>query len=128
MHEDTLSLWLKITGLRATSTRSVAPADVPGLSDTDSTEQPQPAIVADLDLADDHDDSVDDGSSGTERHRRPGDPLENTELVSAVFRAAGNPTYQDVRLKSAKTDHCSGPTHREIAVQRGKRLGGSTTW
>ena len=88
MHEDTVSLWLKITGLRATSTRSVVPADVPRVSDTDSTEQPRPSIVADLDLANDHDDGVDDGSSGTERHCRPGNPLENTELVSAAFRAA----------------------------------------
>src|SRR5258708_101118 len=129
MHEDTFSLWLKNTGLRATPRRWVALADGPGVSDTDSTEQPQPFTVADLDLADDHDDGMDDdGPSGTEHYGRPGDRLENTELVAAVFRAAGNPTYQDVRLKSAKTNHSPGPTHREVAVQCGKRVDGTTTW
>ncbi len=113
MHEDIFSLWLRKTGLRATPTRWVAPADRPEVWDTDSTERPQPSTVADLNLADDHDDGVDDdGPSGAEHYGRPGDRLENTELVAAVFRAAGNPTYQDVRLKSAKASHCPGPTQR----------------
>jgi hypothetical protein len=142
MDQDAISLWLKENGLRVL-TRPMPPADGPVLAGMDNTESPSPTTVADLDLVDpedrddvdpeDHDDDHNCGADDDcprvtvdQRDRRG--PWENMELVAAAFQAAGNPTYQDVRLKSAKTSHCPGPTHREIAVERATRLSRSVTW
>jgi hypothetical protein len=134
MDQDAFSLWLKENGLRVL-TQSMPPADGPVLAGIDNTDSPSPATVADLDLVDpeDHDDNHNCGADDDcprvtvdQRDRRG--PWENTELVAAAFQAAGNPTYQDVRLKSAETSHCPGPTHREIAVERATRLSRSVTW
>jgi hypothetical protein len=130
MHEDTFRLWLRETGLRAPP-RLVALADAPALLDPGEIEEPQPPAVADLDLVDpgDHDDDADDDRpNGFEDHGGPGDRWENIERVAAAFRAAGNPKYQDVRLKSAKTSHGSGPACREIALERDKRVNLPPTW
>ena len=43
---------------------------------------------------------------------------ENVELVTAAFRAAGDPRYQDVRLKPVRTAWALDPTLREIARRR----------
>jgi hypothetical protein len=43
---------------------------------------------------------------------------ENIALVTAAFRAAGNPRYQDVRLKQVRTAWALDPTLREIARKR----------
>lgn len=133
MHKDTLS-WLGEAGLSAPPPQSLA-TDEPPLSDTNSADEPQPSIVADLDLDDlgdsdgDGDDGADDDCpSDPEDYGEPGRHRENTELVAAAFRAAGNPKYQDVRLKLAKTSNCPNLTHREFALGRAKRLKGSTTW
>jgi hypothetical protein len=142
MDQDAISLWLKENGLRAL-TRPMPPADGPVLAGMDNTESLSPTTVADLDLVDpedrddvdpeDHDDDHNCGADDDcprvtvdQRDRRG--PWENMELVAAAFQAAGNPTYQDVRLKSPQTSHCPGPTHREIAVERATRLSRSVTW
>jgi hypothetical protein len=150
MDQDAISLWLKENGLRVL-TRPMPPADGPVLAGMDNTESPSPTTVADLDLVDpedrddvdpedrddvdpeDHDDDHNCGADDdclrvtVDQRDRPG-RWENTELVAAAFQAAGNPTYQDVRLKSPQTSHCPGPTHREIAVERATRLSRSVTW
>jgi hypothetical protein len=135
MDEHTTSLLLRENGLEVL-TRSVPPADGPVLSDIDNTENPLPSTVAELDLVDpeDDDDEGDDDGVGDDVARvtvdqrdRPGQ-WENTELVAAAFRAAGNPKFEDVRLRSAKTSYRPAPTHREIALRRAKRANGSATW
>jgi hypothetical protein len=127
MHEHSFQ-WPGETDLRA-PTQSVA-ADEPLLSDTGSAEEPQPSIVADRELDDlgNDDGADDDGRSDSEDYGGPGRHQENTELVAAAFRAAGNPKFRDVRLKPAKINHCPDLTHREFALGRAKRVIGSTTW
>ncbi len=128
MHEDNFQ-WLGETDLRA-PTQSVA-ADGPLLSDTGSAQEPQPSIGADPepdDLGEDDDGADDDGLSDSEDYGGPRRHQENTELVAAAFRAAGNPKFQDVRLKPAKFNHCPDLTHREFALGRANRAIGSTTW
>lgn len=140
MDEYTISLLLRENGLEVL-TRSVPPADELVLSNMDNTEKTWPSTVAELDLVDPEDD--DDERAGDEGNDdRVGDDVphvtvdyrdrpgrwENTELVAAAFRAAGNPKFEDVRLRSAKTSDRPAPTHREIALQRAKRGNGSATW
>jgi hypothetical protein len=110
-------------------TQSVA-ADGPLLSDTGSAQE-QPSSGADAepyDLGEDDGGADDDGLSDSEDYGGPGRHQENTELVAAAFRAAGNPKFQDVRLKPAKFNHCPDLTHREFALGRANRAIGSTTW
>jgi len=51
----------------------------------------------------------------------PGDIRENTERVNRVFEAAGNPRFQDVKLKTAGSVRSSDPTCRDIAMRQAKR-------
>src|SRR6202023_1389859 len=131
MDEYTISLLLRENGLEVL-TRSVPPADGLVLSNMDNTENTRPSTVAELDLVDPEDDDDeragdegnDDGVDDDVPHvtvdyrDRPG-RWENTELVAAAFRAAGNPKFEDVRLRSAKTSDRPAPPHREIAMCRG---------
>jgi hypothetical protein len=106
----------------AVATRLVTPTN----GTVSSDEPPWLSFVAQLDLADPEDD--DEGTGGFTDVGAPGDRLENTELVAAAFRAAGNPKYQDVRLKAAAGGNRPVPTYREIALQRAKRLNSSVSW
>ena len=126
MDDDIYDLWLKDTGLR----RWVPVPDGSVLADN-KTAEPQPTVVNDLDLVDPEDDE--DGAdrelrSAEAAYRDNHDRWENTELVAAAFRAAGNPKFEDVRLKSARTSDRPAPTHRELALQRAKRVSGSVEW
>jgi len=140
MDQNTISLLLRENGLEVL-TRSMPSADGQVLSDVDNTENPLPSTVADLDLVDPEDDD-DEGDDDEGDDDGVGDDVprftvdychragrwENTELVAAAFRAAGNPKFEDVRLRSATTSDHPGPTHREIAVEQAKRLSRSVTW
>jgi hypothetical protein len=126
MDEYIFSLWLRETGLRVL-TQPVVPALGQPLSDHE-TKEPQRSAVADLDLVDPEGDDDDDGPSVSSDYRELGDHWENTDRVSAVFRAAGNPMYQDVRFRVAKTSHCPDPSHRQVALQRAKRIDRSIEW
>jgi len=85
--------------------------------------------LLEVEVLDDDDDDDDDGDIGgdgqdTRRVRAaigrcPSDIRENMALVDEAFRAAGNPKFTDVRLKTtATTVHASAPTLREIALKR----------
>ena len=140
MDAYTISLLLRENGLEVL-TRSVPPADGLVLSNMDNTGNTWPSTVAELDLVDPEDDDDErDGNEGNDDgvgddvphvtvdyRDRPG-RWENTELVAAAFRAAGNPKFEDVRLRSAKTSDRPAPTHREIALRQAKRGNGSATW
>jgi hypothetical protein len=118
MDEHAFGQWLKETGLSVVPPQ-VAPADGELLSE-DRAETPPLSLVAELDLADPEEDDEDTGAFAD--LGKPGDRLENTELVAAAFRAAGNPKYQDVTFKSARVAHRPVPTYREIALERAKRV------
>jgi hypothetical protein len=124
MDKHAFDLWLKEAGLQLMTTPP-APAEAEMASD-DAAELPSLSPVAELDLADPEDDDEGDGVFAD--FGRPGDRLENAELVAAAFRAAGNPKYLDVRLKTARGGNCPLPTYREIAVQRAKRVSASVEW
>jgi hypothetical protein len=134
MDHDAIGLWLEENGMRILA-RSMLPTDVPLQAGRDNSESSSPSTLTDLDLVDpeddenDHDDGADDDWPGvmvSQRHR-PGRG-EDTELVAAAFRAAGNPKFEDVRLRSAKASDHPGPTHREIALEQAKRLNRSVSW
>jgi hypothetical protein len=136
MDQNAISLWLRENGLEVL-TRSVPPASAPVLSDIKNTENTWPSTVADLDLVDpeDDDEGDDDHSDGVaddvlrvtvDQRNRPG-RWEDTEVVAAAFRTAGNPKFEDVRLKSGEKTK-PDPTQRELALQRAKRGNGSVEW
>jgi hypothetical protein len=117
MDRDAFDLLLEATD------RAVATRPAPSASGAVSSDEP-PRLS--FDLADFEED--DEGTSGFTDLGAPGDRLENTELVAAAFRAAGNPKYQDVRLKGASPANYRVPTYREIAQQRAKRVNSSAAW
>jgi len=112
MGRHAFDLWLEEKGFGV-----VTPAE-------GAAEVPPPSFVAELDLAD----PEDDDESIFSDLGKPGDRLENTELVAAAFRAAGSPRYQDVKLKAAGRGHRRDPTYREIALQQAKRVNASVAW
>jgi hypothetical protein len=120
MDKDLFELWVRETGIRA----PVWPVAADEPLRSDGAEQRDLIGVPDLDI----DDLGDDGLRGSEDCGQPGGHRENTELVAAVFRAEGDPKYQDVKLRAAKTSNSPGPTHREFARQRAKRRNGSPAW
>jgi hypothetical protein len=80
-----------------------------------------PAVVGDFggdaeDAAEDHADDNDMGYTRPTGDRN--DIRENTVLVTAAFDAAGDPRFQDVRLKVVRTAWAHDPTLREIARRR----------
>jgi hypothetical protein len=102
MDEFTFRLWLRQTGLWS-PTLQAPPAKGPLLSATETAELPPTAASAasaPIDTGDD-DDLNREGHSDPEDYGGPGFGWENTELVAAVFRAAGNPRFQDVTLRVA---------------------------
>ena len=112
---------LEETGFGA-MTSTVTPAGGAVLSDNAA----EPWFVAELDLDDPED--ADETTGAFTDVGKPGDRLENAELVAAAFRAAGDPKFQDVKLKSARGGNCPVPTYREVALQRAKRINASVAW
>jgi|SRR5438309_1000006 hypothetical protein len=132
MDHDALGLWLEQNGLRILA-RSMLATD--GSLQAGNTQRSSLSTVTELDPVDPEDDENDheDGADGdwpevmVSQGHRPGRG-EDTELVAAVFRAAGNPKFDDVRFRSAKTSNHPGPTHREIALEQAKRVNRSVSW
>jgi hypothetical protein len=125
MDDYSFRLWLKETGLWSPSLQP-QPIGSP-LSDMENTQTaPQPVMENPdpLDLGDDDDADDDDADDFGEDYGGPGAGWENTDLVTAVFRAAGNPRFEDVRLKVARTSR-PDPTDRELVLRRAKRVGAS---
>jgi hypothetical protein len=132
MDHDAIDLLLKENGL-SLLTRSMLSTDVPvrpGRDNAENWSQSMPDLDRiDPEDDDDHDDGAEDDWPGVmvgQRHHPSHG--EDTELVAAAFRAAGNPKFDDVRLRSAKTSNHPGPTHREIALEQAKRLKRSVSW
>jgi hypothetical protein len=109
--------------------QQIAVADRAVLPDISNTEDLWSSPMAGQDPEDPDDNGAEgEPASGSYLLREPGRRRENTELVAAVFEGAGNPKFQDVRLKPAMTRNCPGPTYREIAMQRAKRGYSAITW
>jgi hypothetical protein len=133
--DSTKVFWTIDTAVLATGAvaaepkQQIAVADRAVLPDISNTEDLWSSPMAGQDPEDPDDNGAEgDSASGSYLLREPGRRRENTELVAAVFEGAGNPRFQDVRLKPAKTRNCPGPTYREVAVQRAKRGYGAITW
>jgi hypothetical protein len=132
MDENLFSLQLSALGLRVL-TPSVSPEYQRLLSD-DGTDEPLPFTAANGDLLDfDEDEDDQDGTDDDDilvfsEHGGPGRDKENTNLVAAAFRAAGDPRYQDVRFKPAKANHWVNPTPREISLKRAKLINRTVEW
>ena len=123
MDKHAFDLWLKEAGLQVVTTP--APAEAEMVSDN-AAEPPPLSSFAELDLADPDDD--DEGTDALADFGQPGDRLENTELVAAAFRVAGDPKYEDVRLKPATGGTCLVPTYREIALRQARRVNSPAAW
>jgi hypothetical protein len=132
MDENLFSLQLSALGF-SILTPSVAPVHQRSPSDHGSDE-PRPLAATngdrhDLDEDEDDQDGTDDEDIRvSSEYGAPSRDKENTELVAAAFRAAGNPRYQDVRFKPAKTGHWVNPTPREISLKRAKLINRSIEW
>ena len=105
-----------------------------GDAEPSSTES-NPSLVADFDdedgslLANDFGAVDDDESDGRGRRygnaRIPGsrdDLLEDTARVSRIFEAAGNPRFQDMKLKTVRVLRSPDPTFRELALKQARRI------
>jgi hypothetical protein len=109
--------------------QQIAVAHRAALPDISNTEDLWSSPMAGQDPEDPDDNGAEgEPASGSYLLRERGRRRENTELVAAVFEGAGNPRFQDVRLKPAMTRNCPGPTYREVAMQRAKRGNGAITW
>jgi hypothetical protein len=130
--DDTLfSLQLSALGFTIV-TPSAAP-EYRGLLSDHRTFEPLPIAssiddLLDLDEDEDDQDGIDDDIAVSSEHGAPTRDRENTELVAAAFQAAGNPRFQDVRFKPAKTSHSANPTPREISLRRAKLITRSIEW
>jgi hypothetical protein len=123
MDTHAFDLWLKEAGLQVVTTPLV-PAGAEAVSDDVAELLPSPVEELDLAESEEHDEDAEVVSE----FGQPGDRLENTELVAAAFRAAGNPRYEDVKLKAQRSSNCLVPSYREIALQRAKRVNLPVAW